>query len=429
MITRRTKIQLVLFVIITLVGVSFVGARYAQLDRLVRDEAYTVVASFEDSGGIFAGGEVTYRGVGIGQVDKLVLTENGVDAYLDIENGYDEIPSATKAIVGNRSAVGEQYVELQPTTDEGPFLDDGSTIPVSMTQIPIQTDQLLTNLSNTVSSVDLDALRIATTSVGEAFAGTGEDLQKIIDTGNSFIEAADQNFEVTKRLIEDGSIVLDGQLASESGIRTFAEQLALFSQSFADADPDLRRIIDTGSFAANQLRGFIEDNRVDFADLLNNLVTTGEIVVANLPGVAHVLTLYPYIVEDGFTVVSKDPDSGLFNAHFGMIMTPKPICTEGYEGTNKRPPNDGSNAPMNEDARCTEPPSVTNARGSQNLPRRIGTNYQAPVAAFDAATGEVTWADGADDASIPSLATRSAAPLSLGKESWKWLYLEPMAGR
>ena len=59
MITRRTKIQLMIFVLITLVGVTFVGARYAKLDRLIYDDTYTVVAHFPDSGGIFASGLVT----------------------------------------------------------------------------------------------------------------------------------------------------------------------------------------------------------------------------------------------------------------------------------------------------------------------------------------------------------------------------------
>ena len=92
MITRRTRVQLVVFVLITLVGVSFVGARYARLDRLFVDSSYTVVAHFDDSGGIFAGGEVSYRGVRVGQVDKLELTDAGVDVYLDIDNEYDDIP-------------------------------------------------------------------------------------------------------------------------------------------------------------------------------------------------------------------------------------------------------------------------------------------------------------------------------------------------
>ena len=75
MITRRTKLQLMIFVLITLVGVSYVGARYARLDRLLFDDAYTVVAHFPESGGIFAGAEVTYRGVKIGQVETLELTD------------------------------------------------------------------------------------------------------------------------------------------------------------------------------------------------------------------------------------------------------------------------------------------------------------------------------------------------------------------
>ena len=128
MITRRTKVQLLVFVLITLVGVTYVGARYARLDRVFFDDAYTVVAHFPDSGGIFAGAEVTYRGVTVGEVEKLELTDEGVDVHLDIDNEYDDIPADALAVVGNRSAVGEQYVELQPQTDDGPYLEEDSEI-------------------------------------------------------------------------------------------------------------------------------------------------------------------------------------------------------------------------------------------------------------------------------------------------------------
>ncbi|WP_300406182.1 MlaD family protein [Nocardioides sp.] len=423
MITRRTRIQLIAFVVITLLGVSFVGARYARLDRLVRDDAYLVQAHFADSGGIFAGGEVTYRGVGIGTVDKLVLTADGVDVYLAIQNEWDQIPTDSKALVGNRSAVGEQYVELQPQTDDGPFLEDESEIPRELTEIPIQTDQLLTNLSDTVSSVDRNALRTTVNALGEAFGGTGEDLQTILDTGSSFVMEADRNFEVTQRLIRDGNIVLNGQLASESSFRTFADQLSKFSGTLVDADPDLRKVIDDGSFAVNQLRGFIEDNRVELGSLLNNLVTTGEIVVDNLPGLQQVLVIYPYVVEGGFTVVSKSKDTGLFDAHFGMVITDTPVCLQGYDPDERRPPTDGSREPMDEDARCSEPPAQSNARGSQNLPRAATSlGGDDVVAAYDPETGELSW--GKPDAALSSPGT--VAPATLGKDSWKWLYIQPM---
>lgn len=416
MITRRVRIQLMFFVIITLVGCTFVGARYAQLDKVFVDDAYTVVVHFEDSGGIFAGGEVTYRGVRVGKVDKLELTDSGVDAYLDIQNGYDEIPVDSKAIVGNRSAVGEQYVELQPQTDAKPYLQDEGEIPVENTELPISTNQILTDISTTVDSVDQDALRTTIDELGQGFAGTGDDLQKIIDAGNSFIEAADDNFDITTSLIRDGNTVLRGQIASESALRTFASQLSLFSGTLAASDPDLRRVIDSGSFAATQLRTFLEANKVELGELIRDLATTGDVIVKHLKGIQQILVIYPYVVEGGFTVVSKSPN-GLYDAHFGLILSTQAACHKGYEGTVKRPPRDGSNVPMNEDARCTELAKRTNARGAQHAPERVAATY-------DQATGKLTW--GADESSSPA---GNLAPRALGEESWKWLYLQPLTAR
>ena len=145
MITRRTKVQLAIFALITLLGVSFVGARYAQLNRLFYSTSYTVVAHFQDSGGMYAGGHgLLPRRAASARSHKLVLTHDGVDAYLDIDNGWDDkIPADTLAVVGNRSAVGEQYVDLQPQTDNGPYLHDGSQIAMADTRTPLPTQKLL----------------------------------------------------------------------------------------------------------------------------------------------------------------------------------------------------------------------------------------------------------------------------------------------
>ncbi len=428
MIGIRTKVQLLVFVIITLLGVSYVGARYAQLDRLVVDDTYTVVAHFSESGGIFAGAEVTYRGVGVGEVERLELTDAGVDVHLGIQEDYDEIPADTVALVGNRSAVGEQYVELQPRSGQEPYLADDAEIAVADTRTPIRTDTFLTNLSTTVESVDKQALRTTVSELGDAFAGTGDDLGQIIDTGNAFIEEADENFDVTTALIRDSNVVLRGQVDSESAIRTFARDLALFTDTLAGSDRDLRGVIDNGSLAANELRTFLEQNEVELGELINNLLTTGEVVVQHLDGIEQVLVLYPYVVEGGFAVVSKSPQTGLYNAHFGLIeQSQPPVCERGYESTNVREPSDGSNAPMNMKARCLEPATESSARGAQHSPSsRVGTAYRGSpvVAAYDPETGELTWGD-----EMPGGLGEptTVAPSTLGEESWKWLYLQPLA--
>ena len=425
MITRRTKLQLLVFVVITLLGVSYVGARYARLDRLFWDDTYTVVAHFPDSGGIFAGAEVNWRGVAIGRVDSMEVTEQGVDVVLDVDKTFDTIPSDTLAVVGNRSAVGEQFVELQPLSDGGPYLQDGAEIAMVDTRTPISTSKLLADVSRTVSSVDQDSLTTVVKEFGDAFDGTGRDLGQIIDTSNSFIETANENFEVTTALIEDSNTVLQGQVASASAIRSFARNLDLFTGSLAGSDEDLRAVIDSGSATAIELRTFLQDNEVDLAELVNNLVTTGEIVVRHLDGVEQLLVIYPYVVENGFTVVAKDPYTGNYDAHFGMVLTEtSPVCHRGYEAADRRPPSDGSNRPMVPGVRCLEPASETNARGERHM-SRPGAAYRAPVVAtYDTETGELDWTN-----QVPAnlRSSTTLAPPALGEESWKWLFLQPLA--
>lgn len=428
MITRRTRLQLLVFALITLVGVSYVGARYARLDRLVTDQSYTVVAHFAESGGAFAGAEVSYRGVRVGEVRELVLTDDGVDLVLDIDDDHEDIPADARALVGNRSAVGEQYVELQPQSDGAPFLRDGSEIARDKTATPIRTDTLLTHLDETVRSVDEDDLRTVTSELGQAFEGAGQDLQTILDSSNTFINAADDNFQVTVDLIRDGNTVLQGQVDSERAFRRFARDLSSFTTTVAARDKDLRALIEDGSLGANELRVFLEDNEVELGDLINNLVTTGEVVVKHLDGIEQLLVIYPYVVEGGFTVVSKSPGTGLYDAHFGLVLTPNPqVCLDGYQGTDRRSPLDGSNVPMNEQAGCTAPASRTNARGAQNIQSpRAATGWGQPDFAYDPETGALT----SDPQQIERMVgPRSVAPRTLGDDSWKWLYLEPMLGQ
>jgi phospholipid/cholesterol/gamma-HCH transport system substrate-binding protein len=428
MITRRTKIQLVIFALITMIGVSFVGARYARLDRLVLDKSYAVTAHFAESGGIFTGAEVAYRGVTVGQVSDMKLTDRGVDVVLNIEKKYQDIPRRTKAVVANRSAVGEQYVDLQPETKQRPYLADGSEIPIAMTRTPIETTKLLTDLDTTVSSVNKKSLTTVVDELGAAFKGTGPDLGRVVDTSDSFIRAANDNFDITTALLEDSNTVLSTQIAKTSAIKSFSRDLALFSTTVAHSDTDLRTVIENGSATANQLRSFLEENKVDLGQLINNLVTTGEVTGRHLDGTEMILVVYPYVVAGGYTVVAKDSSTGLYDAHFGLILQQDPkVCKAGYATKQRDPNSDRGDLPMDENARCTEPASQSNARGAQNTPRRAGPSYRAPVVgSYDRGTGKLKYTDRNPSGDVTY--TGGAAAL-MGEQSWKWLLMQPLAGQ
>jgi phospholipid/cholesterol/gamma-HCH transport system substrate-binding protein len=413
MITKRTKVQLMVFALITMVGVAFVGAKYARLDRLVVDESYKVTAHFADSGGIFTGAEVSYRGVTVGQVSSMHLTAKGVDVVLDIDNSQKDIPKNTEAVVANRSAVGEQFVDLQPKTKRGPYLADGSQIAMSDTR---------------TNSVNKQSLNTTVDELGKAFGGTGDDLGRMVDTSTSFIRAANDNFDTTTALLQDSNTVLQTQIDKTSAIKSFSRDLALFSTTLANSDPDLRRVIENGSATANQLRTFLERNKVDLGQLINNLVTTGEVTGRHLNGTEMILVVYPYVVAGGYTVVAKDPQTHLYDAHFGMVLQQNPpVCHNGYQGTDRRGPYNRGNRPMATGAHCAEPAGQSNARGAQNAPRRPAPAYRAPVVgSYDPASKKFRYTSTNPSGDVTY--TGGAASL-MGEDSWKWLLVQPLAGQ
>jgi phospholipid/cholesterol/gamma-HCH transport system substrate-binding protein len=159
MITRTMRWQLLALLLVTLVGVGYTGFRYANFGAIFGATTYPVTMKLADSGGIFTGADVTYRGVSVGRIGPLTLTADGVDAQLDLERGGPEIPADLTAAVRNLSAIGEQYVDLQPAGDSGPDLESGSVIPLTRVSTPVQVDQVVSSLDGFVRSVPLESSR------------------------------------------------------------------------------------------------------------------------------------------------------------------------------------------------------------------------------------------------------------------------------
>jgi phospholipid/cholesterol/gamma-HCH transport system substrate-binding protein len=441
MIRRSTKLQLVAFALITLIGVSYVSARYVGLGARLFGGGYVVTADFAESGGIFTNAEVTYRGVAVGRVGPLHLAHDGVHVDLRL-NGGTKIPADTRAVVANRSAVGEQYVDLQPRRAGGPFLVAGGHIAMSNTSTPVHTETLLLNLNRLVQSVDKRDLTVVIDELGAAFAGSGRSLQAIIDSGDALTKAAVDNLPQTIRLIDDGATVLSTQRASGSAIKSFSGDLADLSATLRTSDGDLRKVLDNGVVASQQLNSLLRTNGPDITALLANLLTTGQVTVAHINGLEQVLVEYPVNVAGGYTVVPNDGTT-----HFGLVLNASdpPACTKGYGGTKNRPPSDTSSAPANTGARCTEPRgSATSVRGAQNAPSvSSGQARPAPPGgsastAADLASAPVStpYIAGYDPTSGLAYAA-DQAPLvfgasggqsqAFGKDSWQWLLLSPLS--
>ncbi|MFD9888683.1 MCE family protein [Amycolatopsis sp. NPDC059027] len=366
MLLRRVRIQILAFALIAVVGIGYAGWRFAGLDRLFGHRGYLVTVQLERGGGLFPGADVTYRGVGVGRVTGLELTAAGVDAKLDISPDAPRIPASAKAVVSNRSAIGEQYLDLRPDTAGEPFLTDGARIRQQDTALPPRAEKLLADSDALLTSIPTDALRTVVDELDKAFAGNGPAIQQLVDTTNSFLPTATEHLPQTTSLLADGKTVTHTQRDLAEPITSFSTDVQTLARQLKTSDPDIRKLINVAPPLAQQAVDILRQSGSDLSVVMANLLTTADVVKTRVDGLEQALVLYPYV-----PVVGKALFPGDGTAHLGLVINffNPMACTKGYEATKARAGSDTQPAPPNQQAYCAEPPgSPTGVRGAQNAP-------------------------------------------------------------
>lgn len=375
MTSRLVKWQLVALVAVALLGMIFIGAKYVRLDNLAGFGQYTVTTQLATSGGIFTNAEVTYRGVPVGRVGDMALTADGIDVDLLIDNDAPQIPASSRAVVANRSAIGEQYVDLQPETNEGPYLDDGAVINLADTSTPVPTEDLLASTHELVHSVPVDALRTVSQELGAAFNGKGEDLQVLADSLSGLSQSGIEALPQTLGLIRESETVLTTQSDQSSSIRQFSNDLDTLTAQLRSSDPDIRRLVENGIPASDQVGTLVTRAGPSLSTALTNSADFADTFAPRALALQPLLTLFPGLAAAAPTVAPGDG-----TVHLGLVAEAnKPLsCTVGYEGTmailndmKRRDPHFDDtlqNFPLNTAANCEVPQgSETGVRSASRI--------------------------------------------------------------
>ncbi len=409
MIRRTVRIQLGVFVVITALGILYLGFQLIGLDAL--RPATSIHARFASSGGIFTNAEVTYRGVGVGRVGKLKLQPDGVDVELKLDHGV-QVPADTIAVIANKSAVGEQYVDFQPRTAGGRMLRDGDVIPIQDTRVPIDIQTVVIDLDRLARGIDKVALGELINGLGTAFEGTAPAIQRLLDAGGELTKTLQAELPDTLALIRDGKIVLDTARQTQGDLRRFASGLADLAESLKAADPDVRRLLDNGIQAAREIEALLTPQRAAIAQLLGDLTTVNRLNVIRVDGLRQVLVSLPTVVKEGPESLADG------TLHNGLVteLVEAPACNY---GTPRRVPRDYSPTEPPLEAQC--PPGTSGQRGAEYAPHPgdagtgsgSGSSADGKSAPSAAAGGPARVGSGSSAASY-----RAAMEKRLGQPSW-----------
>lgn len=210
-LTPKLAINLVTVLVLFVVTVGWVVTNV--LGNGILNPPFAVTADFAASGGVYTNQEVTYRGVVIGKVGALELNEgrgdveDGVDVELLIDEEWEgRIPEHVAARVQNKSAVGEQFVNLTPISDEGGMLGAGDEIARENTELPTDFQALLRSLDTVLADIPPEQVNRLVTNLASGIGGRGEELASILRSLRDLSTAFARSAPEQQRLLDNATV-------------------------------------------------------------------------------------------------------------------------------------------------------------------------------------------------------------------------------
>ncbi|MFE6648513.1 MCE family protein [Nocardioides sp. NPDC057772] len=393
--TRSVRNKLVVFLVLAAVGIFYVSAAYLGVVDRVLGRHVDVSVDLPASGGLYVGSEVNYRGIGIGRVASMTVTDEGVRAGLQLDPGT-QVPKDAKVEVHNLSAVGEQYVNFIPESASGPYLAEGDVVTAGPESMPGTTDELLTELNSFTTSINGEDLSTVVAELGTLFRGNAENLRTLLDSGSTLVDEAAAHQKETIRLLNTSQTVLQTQKEHSGDIREFARGLEEVTATLDKRDPELREILQGGEATAVQVQSLLDGLQPLLPVFLANLSTVNEVLTARLPAIEQTLVTFPRVVATGFT---GSPGDGYGHLSMGFVYTTPP-CQEGYKPADQWIPGTVMEDQPLYPAKCTDERAQPGYQGDNPIMQR-GVNMvpkpegvQKYVTTYDPKTGRTQLPDG-----------------------------------
>jgi len=259
----------------------------------LKPEGYQIDVPVEEATQLAIESDVRISGVSVGKVKDVELADSGkAIATLEIDSKYAPLPTNTKAILRQKTLLGETYVELTPAgpgepgesdsvgaqsattdtaadADQGGFIPEGGSLPEAQVSQAVQLDEIF----RTFDEPTREAFRTWMQEAAVAFTGRGADLNAAIGNLEPFAVEANQLLGIldsqrlaTREFVRNTGEVFEalserrGQLQGLiRNTNAVFEITAQRNQDLQDAFIALPTFLDESRLTLNRLEQFAND--------------------------------------------------------------------------------------------------------------------------------------------------------------------------
>jgi virulence factor Mce-like protein len=298
---------------VVLVGLLVGGVTTAVRDAFFRPT--TITAFFTSATSIYPGDEVRVAGVKVGTITG--IEPEGAQAKMTLHVDSDvAIPADAKAVIVAQNLVAARYVELAPAyRSSGPTMPDGAVIPVERTAIPVEWDEVKTQLMRLATDLGPNS-KVSTPSVARfidsaanALEGNGDKLRQTLaqlsGVGRILARGSGNVVDVIKNLQTFVTALRD----SNTQIVQFQDRFATLTSVLNESRSDLDAALSNLSVAVGEVKRFISETGDKTSEQVARLADVTQNLVDHHMDIENILHVAPNAFANFYNIYN--PDTGL----------------------------------------------------------------------------------------------------------------------
>lgn len=303
--------------LLAVTAVVLVGLLVAAAIFVVRQTFFkptTITAYFTTTTAIYPGDEVRVAGVKVGTIASIEPTGTQAKMTMHVDHGVP-VPADAKAVIVAQNLVAQRYVQLTPAyRSTGPKMADGAVIPRDRTAVPVEWDDVKTQLMRLATDLGPNS-KVSTPSIARFIESSANALQ---GNGDKLRQTLAQLSGVGRILAEGGGNIADiikNLQTFVTALRNSNQQIVQFENRFAsltsvlnDSRSDLDAALSDLSVAVGEVRRFVAGTRDQAAEQIRSLAAVTENLVDHRTDLENVLHIAPISFSNFYNIYN--PDSG-----------------------------------------------------------------------------------------------------------------------
>lgn len=191
----------------------------------LKPQGYRFKAAFPEAALLVNEAEVRMAGIRVGKVKSKQLAPGGrrVLATIELDNRFAPIPRDTRAILRQRSLLGETYVALSPGDRQSGELPDGGTLPGNQIAETVEFEELFSAFDPDTRRAFQDWLQEAGIAVGGDYSQDFNDslgnLAGFAEAGADLLEPLERQELALRRVIRDTGRAFGAASEQEGALR------------------------------------------------------------------------------------------------------------------------------------------------------------------------------------------------------------------